>query len=316
MLALLAADATGPERRNVLGASNAIEIVRLAAPERAGIGRLEWIGGWTLTSPDQAFGGVSAMVSDGGGLLLVSDGGNIVRLALDARGAPSAARFGDLRQGPGGPVLKRDRDSEAATRAGAAGPVWVGFEFAHEIWRYGASLTPEARAKPRQMRSWPGNGGAEAMARLRDGRFVVFGERRARPAKGSPALLFDRDPTDPRTSAIRFGYRPPAGYSVTDAALLPNGTLLLLHRRIGLWPLLSAKLALLDPAAIREGRTIAGLEIATLAPPLPVDNMEGLAVTREGRDGGETIVWIVSDDNFGAPLQRTLLLKFRLLPAS
>jgi hypothetical protein len=36
--------------------------------------------------------------------------------------------------------------------------------------------------------------------------------------------------------------------------------------------------------------------------------MEALAVEREG---GRTILWIASDDNFN-PLQRTLLLKFGL----
>ena len=43
-------------------------------------------------------------------------------------------------------------------------------------------------------------------------------------------------------------------------------------------------------------------------PPRPVDNMEALAVSREG---GRTIVRIASDDNYLA-LQRTLLLEFEL----
>ena len=37
---------------------------------------------------------------------------------------------------------------------------------------------------------------------------------------------------------------------------------------------------------------------------------EGLAITREH---GQTIVWLVADDNL-LPLQRSLLLKFRLNP--
>jgi hypothetical protein len=36
--------------------------------------------------------------------------------------------------------------------------------------------------------------------------------------------------------------------------------------------------------------------------------MEGISVTREG---GRTIVWLTSDDNY-SPLQQTLLLKFAL----
>ena len=53
---------------------------------------------------------------------------------------------------------------------------------------------------------------------------------------------------------------------------------------------------------------IAGKEIADLRSPINVDNMEGLSVTQEG---GRTIVWIASDDNFN-PMQRSLLLKFAL----
>ena len=53
---------------------------------------------------------------------------------------------------------------------------------------------------------------------------------------------------------------------------------------------------------------IRGRSIAALAPPLVHDNFEGMAITREG---GATILWLVSDDN-QSMLQRTLLLKFAL----
>ena len=42
-----------------------------------------------------------------------------------------------------------------------------------------------------------------------------------------------------------------------------------------------------------------------------IDNMEGIAVHR-GR-GGETIITLMSDDNFNSLLQRNLLLQFTLL---
>ena len=49
--------------------------------------------------------------------------------------------------------------------------------------------------------------------------------------------------------------------------------------------------------------------LARFAPPLTVDNFEGLAVARDA--DGATLVYILSDDNFHF-LQRTLLLLFRL----
>jgi len=42
---------------------------------------------------------------------------------------------------------------------------------------------------------------------------------------------------------------------------------------------------------------------------LAVDNFEGIAVRQDSN--GDTLVYIVSDDNY-SPLQRTLLLQFRL----
>ena len=100
----------------------------------------------------------------------------------------------------------------------------------------------------------------------------------------------------------------PLGYRITDASQLPDGRLLLLERRIGFPEGFTAKLLILDPAKITRDATVAGTVIATLAPPLLVDNMEGLAITQEQ---GRSIVWLVSDNNFNA-IQRTLLMKFAL----
>jgi len=131
---------------------------------------------------------------------------------------------------------------------------------------------------------------------------------------GSPTGAFwcsarDSDPADPRTRAWLLGYRRVPGYRVTDAALLPDGRLLLLNRRFAWLEGLSAVLTVADTRDLRAGATIEGREIARLQPPLTVDNMEALSVTVEN---GRTIVWIASDDNF-FPLQRTLLLKFALV---
>ncbi|HIF08714.1 MAG TPA: hypothetical protein EYQ81_01940 [Sneathiellales bacterium] len=60
-----------------------------------------------------------------------------------------------------------------------------------------------------------------------------------------------------------------------------------------------------------------GTTLATIPPPLTVDNMEGLAV-RSGPNG-ETLIYVMSDDNFRTSLgslflpgQRTLLMMFEL----
>ena len=51
-------------------------------------------------------------------------------------------------------------------------------------------------------------------------------------------------------------------------------------------------------------------ELATISPPLAIDNMEGVAAVRMA--DGATRLYIVSDDNFNAR-QRTLLLAFDII---
>ena len=71
----------------------------------------------------------------------------------------------------------------------------------------------------------------------------------------------------------------------------------------------NAVLTIADARNLHAGAVIESREIARLQPPLTIDNMEGVSVTVEN---GQTIVWLVSDDNF-SPLQQTLLLKFALI---
>lgn len=307
---------TGGERLALLGRDMRMTATPIALdpadPAVRRIGQLTWLGGVQLKSPDPAFGGFSALAVRGDRFTLLSDGGGIVRFRLDQSGRIVALRFADLRPGPGTGWQKEDRDSESMTSDPRDGTIWIGFERVNAIWRYDASLTrAEGHAAPRAMARWGRNSGAESLVRRSDGSFVVFAEASAWPGRRArAAIAFAGDPTRWPDRGFRFSYVAPKGYKPTDAAELPDGRLLVLHRRFALPFLFSTKLTIVDPAAIRPGATVKGREIATLAPPLVHDNFEGVAVTRER---GQTIVWIVSDDNQNL-LQRTLLLKFRLEP--
>ncbi len=275
-------------------------------PARRQVGKLLFLGGWAMRSNDPRFGGISTMRVAGGEVTALSDAGWLFSFSLPR---PGAAPLTVVSPGGGsGGGEKGDRDSEALAVHGET--AWIALEGANEVERYGVRRwTREAVARPAAMKNWPGNGGAEAMLRLRDGRFVLFSESRFRPDGSTEALLFDGDPTEPGTAVRAFGYAAPNHYRITDAALLPDGRMLLLHRRVGLANGVSAKLAIAETAGIGDAAILRSLEIAHLEPPLTVDNMEALSVTQEG---GRTIVWIASDDNY-IPLQRNLLLKFALV---
>lgn len=273
------------------------------------VGALTPIGAVRLWSRDPAFGGFSALSVSDGAATLLSDGGNYVRVSISGQHLITRAA-GALPDGPGTGWAKESRDTESLTVDRASGRAWIGYERANAIWRYSADLRrAEAHAAPAAMREWPTNGGAEAMVRLNDGRFVVIGEQaRVRGRRGlRQALIFGGDPTARATTVERFGYRPPAGYNPSDAAVLPGGDLLVLNRRFSQLRFF-AVLTRVRVADIRAGATVTGQEIARWGPPLLGENPEGIAVTREG---GRTMLWVVTDNDL-AWYRPTLLLKFRI----
>jgi hypothetical protein len=272
--------------------------------ERRQVGKLRYLEGWALSSNDPRFGGISAMHIAGGQAVAVSDAGGLFRFPLP--GQAGAVHIGALPERSAQALRKQDRDAEAMTASGDA--AWVGFERSNVVRRYSADWSRlETSARPPAMRRWRTNAGAEAMVRLADGRFVIFSEGLSgRP--DSPAILFEGDPAVAGTAAIRFRYRAPRGYRITDAAALPDGRLLLLNRRYGMIVGVSAKLCVAAIESVAPGGRLDCKEVADLRAPLTIDNMEAMAVTVEA---GRTIVWLASDDNF-SPLQRTLLLKFAL----
>ena len=274
-------------------------------PGRRRVGALFFLRGWELSSDDQSFGGISAMQVEGGRVIAIGDTGTLFEFALPAR--PGATELRIVPLSAGGGSAKSGRDTESLALHG--GRAWIGFEGLNAIARYRrGDWAAESAARPAAMRGWRGNAGAEAMVRLPDGRFLVFAEGRRGEAT-SAVLLFAGDPAVPGTGAEALRYRRANGFRVTDAALLPDGRLLILTRRLSLLSGVRARLAVADLPALRSGAVIEGVGIAELAPPLAVDNLEALSVASEG---GRTIVRIASDDNFMA-IQRTLLLEFALV---
>ncbi|WP_066661818.1 MULTISPECIES: esterase-like activity of phytase family protein [unclassified Sphingomonas] len=284
--------------------------LRVGDTKQTRLGGLTFLGGVALDGPGHAFGGFSAMAVDGDRFMLLSDGGNIVSFTMGADWTARAVRFAELPAGPGKGWRKQDRDSESLTTDPATGQIWVGFERANAIWRYERGFArAQGHATPPALSNWSSNGGAEAMVRLRDGRFIVLAEDRKGDAAGTVrGIMFSSDPVAAPRRGFAFSYRPPRGFKPTDMAELPDGRIAVLNRRFALPLSFTATLTLIPRRAIRRGAIVTGREVARFEGPVLHDNFEALAVVREGRD---TILWIASDDN-QLFLQRSLLLKFRL----
>jgi hypothetical protein len=275
-----------------------------SAPGRNRLGRLAFLGAWVLTSNDARLGGISALHVEGGEGLAMSDAGWRIRLPLPGGRNPVRAEVAMVAEGPGPPGDKANRDAESLVVEGDS--AWIGFEQFNAVWRYGRrGFQRRSSAAPPAMRQWSDNAGPEAMVRLPGGLFLVFAEGHG---GDSEVALFAGDPSLAGTRAVRLRYRPPEGYRVTDAALLPDGRLLLLNRRVGLFAGFTARLTRAALPRLREGALIEGESVAAFEGDVTRDNLEALSVAREG---GRTILWIASDDNYN-PLQRTLLMKFAL----
>jgi hypothetical protein len=279
--------------------------LRPDAPERRRLGGLTFLEGWVLRGNDPRFGGISAMHIEGEEVSALTDGARLYFLRLPERAGTTRMTSKWLEGAPG--TKKELRDSEAMAVHGEQ--AWISYERLNAVRRYarpGWKATAEAR--PALMRSWPLNAGAEAMLRLPDGRFLIFCEGRRNEAGVTPAVLFHGDPALPNVRAEHIGYRAPEGFRITDAAALPDGRLIFLNRRISWLDGIQVKVTIAAAPELRAGAVIKGRELAHFGPEVTTDNYEALSITREG---GRTILWIASDDNYMS-FQRTLLMKFAL----
>lgn len=275
-----------------------------------GDGSLRFVRGWRLTSPHSYFGGFSGIARIGPDRFqLVGDNGYWTRLTLTPDGRASELRIATLPTPDGRPRRKSMIDAEAMMFDPASGKSWIALEGINQIWRLDARLAEvESRRTLPGPPWWPANRGPEAMARLTDGRTVVFSEDADDDPRGREALLYSGDPAAPGPAPVRFFYRSGGRGLVSDAAALPDGRILLVHRRLGFDPVFTTILAVLDPADIGRDAVVGARTIGRVPRPL-AENYEGAAVSVEE---GRTFLWLVSDDNFNS-WQRNLLLQFELV---
>ena len=278
------------------------------------VGDLIWRGGLELTSTAPNFGGFSGLLvsPDGTRLTAVSDQGRwlTARLVYNAAGQLSGledATMGQLKGVDGMPLDGKSRqDAESLARL-PDGSLLLSFERDHRIWRYGPGAEPLAGLPqplpvPDAMGLLSGNQGIEALVTLENGQLLAIAEGHQAQER-YPAFLWDEGKWHELSFSGVEGHRP------TGITRLPNGDLLLVERRFTTLGGLSLRLGIIPAATVRPGARLESREIARLLPPLTIDNFEGIAAWRGSK--GETLIALISDDNF-SPLQRTLLLLFEL----
>lgn len=278
------------------------------------LGPLRYLGGLHLTSEDPEFGGLSglALAPDGSGFTAVTDRGRWFtgRLVRDAQGVLTGVRDTALtpmldRDGKPVAVRSQTHDAEALARDGDG--LIVGFERRHRLWRYAGSnpvaAIPQPLPAPPGLSRAPINGGVEALAVLGPGRYLAVAEELETEEGDLRGWLFEGG------AWRELAYARQAGWKPTDFTVLPGGDVLALERHFSRLGGFTSQIRRIPAASIAAGALLQGTVLAEFVPPVLTDNFEGLSAFR-GADG-QTYLLVVSDNNFH-PLQRTLMLLFRL----
>lgn len=288
---------------------------------RVRFGALQYRSGLVLTSPHRGFGGLSALRffdAKGERFLALSDqgswftgriryvGGKMVGLD-DVEAAP-------MLNAEGRPITERRNwyDTESLARDGNV--FYVGLERVNQIMRFdfakgGMQARGEVVPTPAAIRKLPDNKGLEALVFVPKGQplagtLIAFSER-GLDADGNLVAFLIGGPTPGQ-----FSVRRTEKFDISDAVLLPSGELLILERKFSWFTGVNIRIRAIPLQSIAPGALVDGPALFAADLGHEIDNMEGIDahVTAEG----ETVLTLVSDDNFSM-LQRTLLLQFALV---
>ncbi|MCK1716444.1 esterase-like activity of phytase family protein [Bradyrhizobium sp. 141] len=290
---------------------------------RTRFGSLDYRSGLVLTSPYRGFGGLSGIRLDTKGerFLAVSDQGGWftgrIRYASGKMTGLDDVEAAPLLGAEGRPITEKRLwwDSESIARDGNF--VYVGLERVNQILRYdfskgGTAARGEAIPVPAGVRKLPSNKGLEALVVVPKGKdqnmplagtLIAFSER-GLDADGNLTAFLIGGP-----SPGQFSVRRIEKYDISDAVLLPSGELLILERKFSWFTGVNIRIRSIPLKSIAPGALVDGPALFVADLGHEIDNMEG--IDAHVTPDGETVLTLVSDDNFSM-LQRTLLLQFTL----
>lgn len=286
---------------------------------RTRFGALEFRGGLSLSANYEPFGGVSGIhvEPDGVNFIAVTDRGSWLRGRIVYRdGKPVGIADTEMAPilGPDGQPVATGAlyDTESLTESG--GMFYVGIERAERILRFdyrrdGLMARGQPVPVPPDFKTFAQNRGLECLTAPppgapHAGHLIAVAERSLDAAGNLRAFLLRGE------QVTRFAVARSDDFDVSDCTILPPGDLLLLERRYSpargvAMRIRRVPLSVIKPDALVDGPALIEADLG-----YQVDNMEGIAVHRNAQ--GETILTLVSDDNFST-LQRNLLLQFMLV---
>ncbi len=274
--------------------------------------KFKLLAGFSLTSPDSRFGGISSIQiqKDGNLLWAISDRGTWMKFLLSHRnGKLTEVRLESINalQMPDNEKWhQHNLDAEASAYINPR-TLLISFERVNRLLAYkfterGIEGFPRLYPRPKGLALAPRTGGPEAMTRLCDGRFFILSEKTDSNETNHVGWVGSKKKWQ------MFKYRPRKGYNPTGATTLPDCRILLTIRRFN-FTSFSWGFALLHPSNINSSKILKDSESSIFFDPNISENFEAIAARRGG--DGDTYVYVMADDNFSI-FQSTLLLQFKL----
>jgi hypothetical protein len=288
-------------------------------PSRTRFGALEFRGGLVLTSNYQAFGGISSlhMQPEGAHFVAVTDNGSWLRARIVyENGRPAGLADVEMAPvlGPDGMPLASRGWFDMESLAEKDGQFYVGIERAEKIVRFDfAKEGLTARGQPIQVpsdfKTFKFNKSLECLAAPANGaplagKLIVVTERSLDAAGNHRAFLLDGNKVE------RFSVKRREDFDVSDCTILPPNDLLLLERSYSPLRGVAIRIRRIPLPDLKEGAVVDGPALITADMGYQIDNMEGIGLHRTSH--GETVLTLVSDDNFSI-IQRNLLLQFAIV---
>ncbi|HXZ23015.1 MAG TPA: esterase-like activity of phytase family protein [Pseudolabrys sp.] len=288
-------------------------------PTRTRFGALEFRGGLALTSKNPAFGGISGIhvEPDGSHFIAVTDKGSWLRGNIIYRdGRPTGIADAEM-----APILGADGkplathgwfDAESLTEH--EGMLYIGIERVEQIVRFdyrrdGLQARGQPVKVPPDFKTFIYNKSLECLTVPPQGspwagELIAVTEQSLDSAGNLRSfVLGDKD-------IVRFSVKRSADFDASDCAVLPPGDLLLLERRFSPTNGIAMRIRRIPLNNIQAGGLVDGRTMIEADLAYQIDNMEGIAVHRDAQ--GETIITLVSDDNFSI-IERNLLLQFAVV---
>jgi hypothetical protein len=282
-------------------------------------GSLEFRGGLVLTSRNPAFGGISAIhvEPDGNHFIAITDRGSWLRGRIVYRdGRPAGITDAEM-----APILGSDGKPLAArgwydveSLAERDGMLYVGIERVEQIVRFdyrhdGLRARGQPITVPPDFKTFAFNKSLECLATApKDSplasALIAVTERSLDKDGNLRSFLLDGDTATP------FSVKRTDEFDVSDCTILPPGDLLLLERRFSPARGIAMRIRRIPLADIKANAVTDGRSMIEADLGYQIDNMEGIAVHNAA--SGETIVTVISDDNFSV-IQRNLLLQFAIV---